>query len=502
MTIKITTGNSLNLDKIYNELLGRPVGQEGKDYWNQQFASGMSSDQIQKSIKAGKEYKELNPISISNVGATGTTNTNPTGVTVNPSTGGGSKTPPYSAPGPDLTDPAITGYRGAAETGYDRTVPTFTGGYRKDSKNDRSAENLYQHNILNELTKYAQQSGLGNFATSDGSAPQWTPTDASSESIIDPHYRNQSSRVTEDLWQQGQISDLENWAANIAGSGQYDLSFNPSEAYLGMNNAGTGYSEHLEEGKRRNISQSSGIDSLIDFISNLDTARGPELNAEKSRLSGIYGTAIDNTYRTLFETTDKDSEYYGKNIDQAGREYWTKDLIENRPGLSKGQDWQTWLSDAFQNTESYKQFKVDQGPVRIDVPDYVDVGNNYTGGGSTGTGSALTDYSQQLQAERDSWDIKFDDLTSMYTDQINDLKSVFEKSSRDQAALLKGYQDSVAGYRADLNAQAAYGERPMNRTVKGVKTANELPGFQPKFKGTRGHFNRAGSRLTTSSLNI
>ena len=500
MTIQTTTGNQLNLDKIYRELLGRPVGQEGKDYWGKEFSSGnMTSQQIQNSIKAGKEYKTLNPISISNPTGNTTTTTTPS-FSSSPAVDDGSQTI-TAAPGPDLTDSAISGYRGAAETGYDRTVPTFTGGYRSSSKNDRSAENLYQQNILDELTKYAQQSGLGNFTTSDGSTPQWMPTDASRESIIDPHYRNQTSRATEDLWQQGQISDLEKWAANITGSGKYDLSFNPSEAYLGMNKAGTGYSEHLQEGQRRNISQSAGIDSLIDFISNLDTARGPELDAEKSRLSGIYGSAIDNTYRTLFETTDKDSEYYGKNIDQAGKEYWTKDLIENRPGLSKGQDWQTWLSDAFKNTESYKDFIVNKGPVPIDIPEIIDVGN-YTGGGSTGTGTALTDYSQQLQEQQDSWDIKFDDLTSMYTDQINDLKSAFEKSNRDQAALFKGYQDQVAGYRADLNAQAAYGERPMNQTVKGVKTKNELPGFKPKTGGSTGHFNRTGSRLSTKSLNV
>ena len=92
----------------------------------------------------------------------------------------------------------------------------------------------------------------------------------------------------------------------------------------------------------------------------------------------------------------------------------------------------------------------------------------------------------------------------MYTDQINDLKSAFEKSNRDQAALFKGYQDQVAGYRADLNAQAAYGERPMNQTVKGVKTKNELPGFKAKTGGSSGFFGRGGNRfgLTTSSLNI
>jgi len=497
MTIQLTN-DSLDLDKIYQELLGRPVGQEGRDYWGKEFSSGkMTSDQIRKSIKAGKEYKDLNPISIVNPYGLDTGINVTTTQTWDKDAG---KSVVSTSKELDPTAPGVTDYQGAAETGYDRTVPTFTGSYRKDSKNDRSAENLYQQNILDELTKYAQQSGLGNFTISDGSTPQWMPTDASRESIIDPHYRNQSSRATEDLWQQGQISDLEKWAASITGSGKYDLSFSPSEAYLGMNKAGTGYSEHLEEGKRRNISQSSGIDSLIDFISKLDTARGPELDAEKSRLSGIYGTAIDNTYKTLFETTDEDSEYYGKTIDKAGRDYWIKDLIENRPGLSEGDDWQKWLSDAFKNTHSYKDFLVNKGPEVLPIE--VEEIEKVIGDGSTGTGTAITDYSDELEAEKDKWDIRFDDLTSMYTDQINDLKAAFAKSNRDQAALFKGYQDQVAGYRADLNAQAAYGERPMNQTVKGVKTKNELPGFKPSTGGTTGHFNRTGSRLTTKSLNV
>ena len=493
--------NIAALNKLYQTTIGRDVDKGGFDYWNEQLNLGKSTiASIKAAIEDSAEYKDRAAALAADA------NTTEAQLDALSSAYQGDYATADDQVTADQADLTAEGdsYRGAAETGYTRTVPTFTGSYRKDSKNDRSAENLYQQNILDELTKYAQQSGLGNFAISDGSTPQWMPTDASRESIIDPHYRNQTSRATEDLWQQGQISDLEKWAQNIVGSGKYDLSFNPSEAYLGMNKAGTGYSEHLEEGKHRNISQSAGIDSLIDFISKLDTARGPELDAEKSRLSGIYGTAIDNTYRTLFETTDKDSEYYGKKIDQAGKDYWTKDLIENRPGLSKGQDWQTWLSDAFKETHSYKDFLVNKGPGHVDIDDVldtVDVGD-VTGGGSTGTGTPLTDYSQQLQEQKDSWDIKFDDLTSMYTDQINDLKKAFEKSTNQQADLLKGYQDSVAQYRADLNAQAAYGERPMNQTVKGVKTKNELPGFKPSTGGTTGHFNRAGSRLTTKSLNV
>lgn len=491
--------NIAALNKLYQTTIGRDVDKGGFDYWNEQLNLGKSSiASIKAAIEDSAEYKDR--------AAALSTDKNTTEAQLD--TLSSAYKGDYATTADQVTadNTALTAedtYRGAVETGYDRTVPAFTGSYRLSSKNDRSAENLYHQNILDELTSYAQQSGLGDFTTSEGSVPQWMPTDASRESIADPHYRNQASRATEDLWQQGQISDLEKWAENITGSGKYDLSFNPSEYNLGMNEAGTGYSEHTNLGMARNISQSEGIDSLIDFISKLDTARGPELDAEKSRLSGIYGTAIDNTYRTLFETTDEDSEYYGKNIDAAGKEYWTKDLIENRPNLPEGLDWQTWLSDAFKNTDSHKNFVINKGPNRINLYDYidtVDVGN--TGGGSTGTGTALTDYSQQLQQQKDSWDIKFDDLTSMYTDQINDLKATFEQSNRDQADLFKGYQDQVAAYRADLNAQAAYGERPTNQTVKGVKTKNELPGFKPSTGGTTGHFNRTGSRLTTKSLNV
>lgn len=374
----------------------------------------------------------------------------------------------------DLHD-AYTGYTGAVNTGYNQTVPSYTGSYEKGSKFQRADENIYQQNILDELTKYATSLGFGDFTKSDAGTPQWMPTSD----------RNQDNRLTEDIWQQGQISDLEAWASSIVGSDKYSgLSFNPSEVFGDMS------SKHTNKGMERNLAQSTSIDSLIDFISNLDTARGPEIDREKSTLTGIYGAEIDNLYNTLFETDT--------GIDPAGKAYWTKDLIENRPNLTEGQNWQNWLKDAFKNTDSYKDFLINKGPKTIDPTVKIDE----TVDPVISTSTALTNYSTQLQNEKDSWDIRFNDLTSMYTDQINDLKATFEQSNRDQAALFKGYQDQVAGYREDLNAQAAYGERPMNQSVKGVKTRNELPGFKPSTGGTTGHFNRSGNRITNSSLNI
>ena len=114
----------------------------------------------------------------------------------------------------------------------------------------------------------------------------------------------------------------------------------------------------------------------------------------------------------------------------------------------------------------------------------------------------MPDYSSIFAEQDAAWNKKFDKLSGTYQDQMSDLRSVFEESTRSQEKLLKGYQDQQAAYKEQQQAQAAYGERAMNQSVKGVKTANELPGFQPKFRGTRGHFNRTGSRLTTGALNI
>ena len=80
--------------------------------------------------------------------------------------------------------------------------------------------------------------------------------------------RDQNKRATEDLWQQGQISDLEAWAQSVIDSGTYgDLTFKPSDVYHGYGRDGTTYSTHRNEGMRRNESQFSGINNLVDFIS-------------------------------------------------------------------------------------------------------------------------------------------------------------------------------------------------------------------------------------------
>jgi len=397
-------------------------------------------------------------------------------------------------------------YKGKEDTAYTRTVPAYTGTYDKDSKNQRVAENEYHQNILDEITRYVEGSGIGDFTKSEGSIPQWMPVSEHDDSYDLDQYRNQSSRATEDLWQQGQIGDLEAWAQSVAGD--YGLSFNPSEVYHGYGKDGTTYSTHTNEGMRRNISQSTGIENVVDFISKLDAARAPEIAANKESLSNIYGAEIDETYNELFQTDT--------GIDQAGKEYWTKDLLENRPGLTEGQDWQVWLEDAFKNTNEYKDFKVSLPEKELDIPGVGDDGQfiDFEAGAAA---DPAPDFESMLADARSEWGLEMEGqmeknntywsnqisgITDSYTTQMDSLQKMLAESSKNNADILKGYQDQVASYQKSLESQAAYGERPSNQTVKGVKTRNELPGYKPKTGGTTGHFNRKGSRLSTSSLNI
>ena len=97
--------------------------------------------------------------------------------------------------------------------------------------------------------------------------------------------------------------------------------------------------------------------------------------------------------------------------------------------------------------------------------------------------------------------------TSKYDKQIADLKKTIAGHETDYESLMKDYKSTKLGYDS-LYAQAAYGNKPQNLTVKGVKTQNELPGYQPKTSGTSS-FNRkswmgplAKSALTIGSLNL
>ena len=86
--------------------------------------------------------------------------------------------------------------------------------------------------------------------------------------------------------------------------------------------------------------------------------------------------------------------------------------------------------------------------------------------------------------------------TSMYDKQISDLQAALNSSQVDYDSLMQTYKDQTIGYNS-LYAQAAYGDKPGNLTVKGVKTQNELPGYQTKTSGT-GFFSRDKKKDYTS----
>ena len=110
-----------------------------------------------------------------------------------------------------------------------------------------------------------------------------------------------------------------------------------------------------------------------------------------------------------------------------------------------------------------------------------------------------------------------DQFSNTFGCRLDDLKTSFGDFTKSNESLIDRFREDQTQWQADQRAyqqrrdeaeanrryqEAAYGEKTANREVKGVRTLNELPGYSPKFKGTRGHFNRGGSRLKTSSLNV
>ena len=361
----------------------------------------------------------------------------------------------------------------------------------KGSKNDRAAENIWQQDALDKLTQFAQESGLGDFTASETSVPGWTPS----------QNRDQQQRLGENIWQESQIQDLENWAASIAGN--QGLTFTGTERTLlpsltdqdSVRDAtGTGATYD------QNVAQKGAIENLQSFLSDYEGERQKkyDLNTGISR-EDQYGDYIDQQYENLLGIED--------GADAAGKKFWTDQLLSGDAGIEAGDSWKGYIDRALKGSNEFKDKEVAEGkflePV-IGEQDIAELLANAVGSIQMPSYSPppMPDYSSIFAEQDAAWNKKFDKLSGTYQDQMSDLRSVFEESTRSQEKLLKGYQDQQAAYKEQQQAQAAYGERAMNQSVKGVKTANELPGFQPKFRGTRGHFNRTGSRLTTGALNI
>lgn len=383
-------------------------------------------------------------------------------------------------------------YIGPAAKRWDTNVSAGTHlRWDTGSKWDRVHENQFQQSQLDDLTKFAQESGLGTFTASETSVPGW---DISED-------RDVQRRLGENIWQESQIADLENWAASIAGN--QGLTFTGTGINLlpsltdeeAVSNA-TGTKELYKQ----NVTQKDAIENIQSFLGDYEGARQEKYdsNIGISR-EDQYGDYIDQQYENLLGRED--------GADAAGKKFWTDQLLSGDAGLAAGDSWKGYVDRALKGSNEYKDLQVESGDFLEPVLTAADIAELMAGAVSniqmpSYSPPPMPDYSSIFAEQDAAWNKKFDNLSGTYQSQMDDLKSVFEESTRSQEKLLQGYQDQQAAYKESQQAQAAYGERAMNQSVKGVKTANELPGFQPKFKGTRGHFNRTGSRLTTGALNI
>lgn len=114
-------------------------------------------------------------------------------------------------------------------------------------------------------------------------------------------------------------------------------------------------------------------------------------------------------------------------------------------------------------------------------------GGGGTGGGGTGGGgTGSTTHDPRYDDLLDS----FNTMQNSFNTQLSDLQKAYAQSQTDMQSMWDNVQ-------WDMN-------RTNNPQVRGVRTQNELPGFQARTGGTRGYFGRggAGNMLKTSSLNI
>ena len=223
-------------------------------------------------------------------------------------------------------------------------------------------------------------------------------------------------------------------------------------------------------------------DDARDYWNNQFTAAGSDEAALQSVISGIQGSQE-------FQDLGLDTDEYLTNPNAAQNRVQAAASIGRGDGVRRGSV--ASYSDMF-NTDGTKRddwVSIDKWNQDL-IESLQDENANLTANPITNT---VVEYVDRWH-EAD---------TSAYDARIADLQSTITGMTSDYADLEDLYNTAQTGYDS-LYAQAAYGERPRNMTVRGVRTQNELPGYTPRTSGT-GFFSRnrgAGSGLTTSSLNL
>ena len=256
----------------------------------------------------------------------------------------------------------------------------------------------------------------------------------------------------------------------------------------------------------------------LDRIAGLDAPRHEQhIDLAASQFDGF--NIPDELKQSLIDQMNYNQEVPSGYVDSLGA----------HPQWSSGDTIQDWLSEEIKASDAWKDWKSLQPPELLDVgsdspyvggpdsenpygdlelPDFLGGG---PGGGSTGGGGGTTDFVSDPMGtgrfntntgkdDQSRWD---EQIANTYNSQINDLMSAFGDMNRSNAELFRRFREDQAKKEYDAQqlrySQAAYGEKAVNREVKGVKTQSELPGYSPNTQGAAGHFNRKGSRLYSPS---
>ena len=309
---------------------------------------------------------------------------------------------------------------------------------------------------------------------------------------------------------------------------------------LTISEAMTMYGATTLQGLQQSMSYNPA--NTIDFYSLIDDS---EFDEGPEDIVGTDPTTTTTTNTMTTETFDINNLYqmiFGRDADAGGRDYWTDQYQSMRDAGTSHADAvrsiKQHLVDSQERTDlGFSDNTVDfitdnpwHARHSLAALDSVDRG----GGVRRGSVAAYSDIFDEDGNQRDDWvdietwnqntieslqdtiaymednpTIEYVDRevevaadTSGYEARINDLQASLNDMTAQNAELSDLYNTAQTGF-DDLYAAAAYGERPRNTSVRGVRTQNELPGYFPRRQGTR-FFNRdtPGSGLTTASLNL
>ena len=114
---------------------------------------------------------------------------------------------------------------------------------------------------------------------------------------------------------------------------------------------------------------------------------------------------------------------------------------------------------------------------------------------NTQLGNLRSGYDRRLSEQQTGFSTQLGNLKSGYDQRIGDLRNQFDTRYGQLEGkfgdLESRYKQKETDY-TNLLAQARYGNKTVNRSVKGVRTQAELPGFQDRNRGTVGQFGRRG----------